>query len=83
MSVGGKVVETIDCGDKVWVSTSEPAHPYDEPTAIYVERTAAARAISLGDSLWWQGQDAMWTPANRAFADKKLRRIGGSGVPRP
>lgn len=83
MSVGGKVVETIVLGDRVWIATREPEYPLDEPTAIYVERTAEARTISEGDSVWWHGVNAYWTPRNRAFEDRPLRRIGYSGRFRP
>lgn len=85
MSVGGRVVETIDLPEqqRVWVNTEERAS--GERCAIYVERTDAARAVSPGDSLWWQGEHAYWTPvkAGRPFSDYQLTRIGGSGVARP
>lgn len=51
--------------------------------AVYVQRSPASRSISEGDSLWWQGQSAYWTPKNRAFEDLRLGRIGCSGVSRP
>jgi hypothetical protein len=81
MSVGGKVVETIVLDEKVWVNTKDG--PYKSTTAIYVERTAESRSISEGDTVWWQGQWAFWTPANGPFEDRKLKRIGFSGVKRP
>ena len=93
MSVGGKVIETMVLADRVWVNTDE-ASTYQTSSgewvtipstecAIYVERTAESRAISEGDSLWWQGRWAFWTPRNRAFEDRRLSRIGYSGVSRP
>lgn len=81
MSVGGKVIETIVLDDRVWVNTREPQS--GDECAIYVERTPAARAVSDGDSVWWQGAWAFWTPQNRAFEDRRLKRIGYSGVARP
>lgn len=50
MSVGGRVIEVIDCGDKVWVNTKERRWAgddwkYGEQCAIYVERNDD----SLGD----------------------------------
>lgn len=85
MSVGGKVIEVIPLPEKVWVNTRERGTGAE--CAIYVERTPAALAITEGDSLWWQGGFAMWTPkrgvARDAFVDKELRRIGCSGVNRP
>jgi hypothetical protein len=84
MSVGGKVVETIVLPDKVWVNTSD----HGDLCAIYVERTAEARSIDIGDSLWWQGRYAYWTPRHGRFRhdppfrDRAIRRIGFSGVER-
>lgn len=78
MSVGGKVVEVIDCGDSVWVNTREQVWDADlgamrfrrcvamgchcSDCAIYVERTDKSLCIEPGDSLWWQSGWAMWTP---------------------
>jgi hypothetical protein len=86
MSVGGKVVEVVICTDKVWINTKEKDATLG--VAIYVERSPQALAVSNGDSVWWQGQYAYWTPKNRAGqtyagSDIKLRRIGCSGVSRP
>lgn len=81
MSVGGKVVETIVLEDRVWVNTRD--RTYGDECAIYVERTPESRAISEGDSLWWQSGWAFWTPRNGAFEDRRLNRIGFSGVSRP
>ena len=86
MSVGGKVIETIDTGSRVWINTEEVLN--GQTCAIYVERTPAALSVSPGDSVWWQGSWAMWTPKDkhgRAYskADMHLARIGFSGVSRP
>ena len=86
MSVGGPVVEVVDTGERVWICTRD--HPYKTTTAIYVERTAAALAVSIGDMVWWQGEWAFWTPYGdngRSIGpcDVKLKRIGCSGVGHP
>lgn len=94
MSVGGVVVEALPCRvrgeDRVWVNTREPSS--GDECAIYVEDSPAARSISEGDSLWWQGPWAMWTPRRSVgrrqvqvaeWSDHKLKRIGCSGVARP
>lgn len=89
MSVGGKVVESIVLEDRVWVNTHDGGSGCRKMTckghtcAIYVERTPESRTISEGDSLWWQGDFAFWTPVNRAFSDYRLKRIGFSGVSHP
>lgn len=89
MSVGGQVVETIDCGDVVWVDTRERYRNRDglwklcqRSVAVYVDRTDAALCIEPGDSIWWQGRDAMWTPRAGGRSDIRLKRIGFSGISR-
>ena len=97
--VGGTVEEVIPCAEgTIWVGCVEtrPNPPARRPDrcAIYVEATDTAMRIAPGDIVWWQGQDAMWTPAkNRKRPEAELRcgkdfdiripRSGYSGVPRP
>lgn len=86
MSVGGVVIETVVLDDRVWICTRDVL--YGDEVAIYVERTPEARSVSEGDTIWWQGPWALWTPrlgpcGFKPFIDKKLRRIGYSGVPHP
>ena len=93
---GGTVVETIlvpveidndpeslrfglECEARVWVNV----HDRGDECAVFVADSPAARSISEGDKLWWQGREVFWTPKSRAFTDKPLRRIGCSGVARP
>lgn len=84
MSVGGIVVETIGLSDRIWANTREPSS--GDLCAIWLERTDEARSISNGDALWWQGGHAFWTPRSAGdpppFADRKIHRIGCSGIPR-
>jgi hypothetical protein len=85
--VGGIVTQTIVLADKVWVDCEEPDSP--SKSAIYVERNATSERIQPGDTVWWQGGYAMWTPYGTNGTrcgkdyDIKIRRIGFSGVKRP
>lgn len=82
---GGKVIETLECGDTLWVNCEDGR----ETCAIYVKKTPAALSISPGDAFWWQSGHAMWTPKNKhggtvgKKSDIKLERVGFSGVSRP
>lgn len=90
--VGGVVIETrtIHSG-KVWVNVEErPLNGSHKPgtCAIYVNPACVdlfVRAnIQRGDSIWWQGEYAMWTPKGLIpLVDVRLRRIGFSGVAAP
>ncbi len=87
MSVGGTVVDTVTVGDRVWIDTKEKL-TYQSSCAIYVENTPAARAVSAGDIVWWQGSIAYWTPKDRRGktigpVEVKLKRRGYSGASRP
>lgn len=84
--VGGKVTETFVLVGKsyVWINVQDGS----DKCAIYVENSPEARAISEGDSLWWQGGYAYWTAKNRrggtvGKSDYRLKRVGYSGVKRP
>jgi hypothetical protein len=90
--IGGKVIETIVCGNKVWINCQEYLETCDKllnyTCAIYVENTPASRSVSEGDIVWWQGDRAMWTARDRnnktiGKADTVLKKIGFSGVSRP
>jgi hypothetical protein len=79
--VGGTVIETIDTGERIWVNCKDTTH--SNTSAIYLERTVESRSISEGDSIWWQGKHAYWTPKSKAFHDFQLIRTSCSGVDRP
>lgn len=86
-SVGGRVLEVLPHKNRYWVNTQDGA-PGTE-CAIFVEKNATSDQIKKGDSLWWQGRDAFWTPAAvregeaEGESDIAIPRIGYSGVSRP
>lgn len=77
--VGGTVCQVRDEGEKVYIRVR--AVPYGNPEycAIHVERTAEALSVTLGDTLWWQGSNALWTPESRTRIDVRIPRLGWSG----
>lgn len=88
--IGGIVTEVIVLPDRVWVECVE-RQGYQK-CAIYMNRTAKSLNVEPGDSLWWQGCWALWTPfSNKKMPDAKcgkhydirIERLGGSGVERP
>lgn len=90
--IGGIVLETIVQERRVWVNTVEREECSNSKCAVYVERSANSERIKPGDSLWWQGGFAMWTPyenkgktGNKSGVDYDIRipKIGFSGVGKP
>jgi len=88
--VGGRVVETIVCEEKVWVNCRDMDH--GQECAIYVKKTGAALTISRGDNVWWQDPWVFWTPYEGTTlasdkkvgpTDVKIPRASYSGVSRP
>ena len=88
--VGGTVTEVLKKHDRIWVNTAED---HDE-CAIFIERNTVSESVKLGDSLWWQGENAYWTPVeNHRRPESELKcgtdfdiaipRIGYSGVNHP
>lgn len=79
MSVGGKVIEVINIEPrKVWVNTFDK---YSE-CAIYCDPSSLpfGEKIQPGDTLWWQGGFAYWTPKERHIVEFKIKKIGFSGI---
>lgn len=92
--IGGTVVEIIQLEDKIWLNCEEETKPkWDDKNykvnqcGVFVEKTAASKCVQIYDSIWWQGENVMWTPNkhrdNPKLKDYKLKKIGNSGVKRP
>lgn len=83
MSVGGKVIETIVVGDKIWINTFDK----HSECAVYVKNNYQEKQISNGDYFWWQGRTCYWTPYVNEEAvepiERPIQRISSSGVERP
>lgn len=74
MSVGGTVVQIYKGQEKDWINTVDD----NEYCAVFVE---PGSPIALGDTLWWQGEIAHWTP--KGAKPTTIKRIGASGVNHP
>lgn len=80
--VGGRVIEVRFDGDRDRIWCVDTTYPGDE-LAIYIAHEPAAYMIQPGDSVWWHGRDAFWTPEPvRYVEDRRFRRIGYSFDPR-
>lgn len=101
--VGGTVIEVAEIKGRIGVLFIDCA---DMPTgrakpdfcATLIELDDVSSGIKFGDSLWWQGPHAMWTPKKNLLSaeerskkghrsgveyDIKLKRVGYSGVKYP
>lgn len=82
--VGGTIIEirTVSSA-KVWLNVRENTDRRVKlELGIYVN--PMGYRLRRGDSIWWQGGHAMWTPMPRTDkVDVKLPRYGTSGAPRP
>lgn len=84
--VGGKVINIVKLDDSVWVNCMETTVYYDglgrrskEISDTCAIRVKDAREMKVGDSLWWQGSRAMWTPKPYdGREDIVLERVGYS-----
>jgi hypothetical protein len=75
--IGGRVIEVryeIGRTRRLWVMDA------GNEAAIYVKPEDEMPAC--GDWVWRQQGHAMWTPQDRRFTDRKLRRVGYSFNPR-
>ncbi len=81
MSVGGKVVQVYNRGDKLWINTVDSK----DYCSVMVE---SEHDIQIGtDTIWWQSGDCYWTrrdaEGNIVFQDKKIKKMSGSGADHP
>lgn len=80
--IGGTVESvTQDGSGRVRIVVTEKPYGRDQYCAIRVEVSGSALLVRPGDSLWWQGGLAFWTPADRSRRDVALRKIGYSFDP--
>lgn len=84
--VGGVVIYYKDEGKEVFLDCKERNRK--DTCGIMVESNRISRAIGLGDSVWWQGEFAYFTPKASKMKqqgidfDIEIKRIGPSGVRR-
>jgi len=78
VSVGGKVIDHKIFDESVYINTSDGSE-----CAIYVERDMNSERVSIGDTVWWQGNSAYWTTGDEEIDECRLIRRGFSGVPYP
>ncbi len=84
--VGGIVIEAAERDGKIFVDCRD--RQYSDTCAIWVEKNDDSVLIRIGDTVWWQGDWAMWTPCGLEFIgvrqgvdfDIRIPRIGYSGV---
>lgn len=90
--IGGIVTALVAKEDRIWVDCEEKNST--SKCAIYVKRTEQSQKIKPGDSIWWQGGFALWTPFENTRSkhrhlrggvdyDIRIPRIGCSGVAKP
>lgn len=73
--VGGVVINIVKMDESTWVECLDTTYASDT-CAI---RVKDAREMKVGDSLWWQGNRAMWTPKpDDGREDIILERVGYS-----
>lgn len=79
--VGGKIIDSAVC------HVCNPPRQYlwvmDGTTEMQISVRLAEIHPEIGDSVWWQGDKAYWTPADGRFADKAIERLGYSHSPKP
>lgn len=79
--VGGMVITTIEDGNRIYVNCQERvARRQPETCAIYVVRNSDSEQIRPGDSVWWQGKWAMWTPRKNMVSTNCYKHAAKCGV---
>lgn len=79
--VGGIIIDSAVCS--VCIPPRQYLWVMDRGDELQISVTLADERPMIGDSIWWQGQKAYWTPGDRRFADRRLDRLGYSHSPKP
>lgn len=80
--VGGIVIEVCDVdAERIYVDCRCTVRR--DTCAIHVARNVKSEQIQIGDSLWWQGRNAYWTPTSRVAQDFEIPRFLPSGMNHP
>lgn len=87
MMVGGTVIEVLPMtiragyypGKMVDVVRIWCLDRNGDERAVYVKSNAK---VETGDSVWWQGGTAFWTPKDRSMIDVPLEKVAFSFDPR-
>ncbi len=64
--VGGKIIGLVRRPDGLTTVNVQDTRYSNDTTAIRVREqrkdNGQTVSLSIGDSIWWQGREAMWTP---------------------
>jgi hypothetical protein len=81
--VGGIVANSIHDEEKEIVNIEVASKRYSDTCRIKVEMNNKSRSVSVGDTVWWQGDFVYWTPYKKRSnnmptgpEDIKLKRVG-------
>lgn len=77
--VGGKVIEVRPEGERTRLWVLDARRGRSDEARVYVATEAEMPAC--GDDVWWQSPWILWTPADRRFADRKLRKVSDAVAP--
>lgn len=96
MVVGDMVIEVSEVKDRPEVLFVDLCDRKGKDTcAIYVSKSVVSQRIQVGDTVWWQGLKAFWTPQRVRLAedatefdcgvhfDIEIPRVGHPGIVHP
>ena len=81
--IGGIVNDIIHGEALTWIQVRGTGSESKDRCSILVETDHFTALVREGDSIWWQGDHALWTTPDSRFVDHKFMRRGFSGVNRP
>jgi hypothetical protein len=70
--VGGKIIRIYDEGDSTTLAV------FDRKDLCHVRVDVGPARFRVGDSVWWQGAQVMWSPADGSAVDVVLPKAGYS-----
>ena len=75
--VGGKISIVTELEDSVEVNcVGTGSERYDRCAIKISKQNHRWKEMKSGDSFWWQGRKAMWTPKENCLYDEESKRLG-------
>ena len=74
--VGGMIIAVVKGAKKITATVGE--QPYSKLNTLCVDLAPTEHDLDLGDTLWWQGKYAYWTPADHSREDVRIPRLSYS-----
>jgi hypothetical protein len=79
--IGGKVLQVVHlhADNEIELLCVDTDHAIHDECVVRIQ--AGIDIPQVGDDVWWQSGVVYWTPADRRFMDRPIKKVGYSCTP--